>query len=95
MLYINVWITVKDPANVDAVRGMLTECGRLSRDEPGCVSYQAFHSKNEPTKFLLAEHWADEDAWKAHRTAKAYTEIYAPKVIPLVDRTPHPSDLLE
>ena len=29
-----------------------------------------------------------------HRRAKGYTEIYAPRVIPLVDRQPHPSTLL-
>lgn len=33
--------------------------------------------------------------WERHRTAKAFSEIYAPKVLPLVDRTPHISTLVE
>jgi quinol monooxygenase YgiN len=90
-----VWLTVKDPANVETVRGLLAECGRLSRTEPGCVRYECYHSTSDPTKFLLAERWADKTAWEAHRTARAYIEVYAPKVIPLVDRQPHPSTLVE
>ena len=34
-------------------------------------------------------------AGDVHRTAKAYTQIYQPKVLPKVTRVPHPSDLIE
>ena len=36
MLYLNHWLTVKDPATVDQVRSLLAEAARLSRQEPGC-----------------------------------------------------------
>ena len=33
--------------------------------------------------------------WETHRMAKAVQEIYIPKVLPLVDREPHVSTLIE
>jgi len=49
----------------------------------------------EPRRFTLVEHWADQAAVDAHRLAEAYTTIYKPQVMPLVDREGHPSTLLE
>ncbi|MEZ6065954.1 MAG: putative quinol monooxygenase [Planctomycetaceae bacterium] len=95
MFCINVLLTVKDPASIDRVRDLLTECGRLSRAEPDCVSYQAFHSQSDPALFMLVERWESEEAWKLHREREAVQTIYLPQVIPLVDRVPHISTLLE
>ena len=95
MFHINVWLTVKDPANVATVRGLIPELVRLSRSEPGCVRYDVFHSEADPRKFLLAECWAQKSDWETHRSARSFTEIYSPKVIPLVDREPHISTLIE
>ncbi len=95
MFCINVILTVKDEANIDKVRELLTECGRLSRAEPGCVAYEGCHSQSDRKVFMLCERWASEEAWKAHRNERAYQEIYFPQVIPLVERVPHISDLLE
>jgi quinol monooxygenase YgiN len=95
MFCINVLLTVKDAADVAKVRELLTECGRRSREEPGCVSYSAFHSQADPKLFMLIERWESQQAWEEHRTRKAVTEIYLPQVIPLVDRVPHISTLLE
>ena len=94
MIYLNVWLTVKDPAHIDSVKQCLTELTHLSRAEPWCLRYEVYHSENDPAKFLLVERWATKTDWEAHRTAKGYTEIYAPKVIPVVDRQPHVSALL-
>jgi quinol monooxygenase YgiN len=94
MVYLNVWLTVKEAANVEHVRQCLTELTHLSRAEPGCLRYEVYHSENDPTKFLLVERWATKADWEAHRTAPGYTEIYAPKVIPHVDRQPHVCGLL-
>jgi quinol monooxygenase YgiN len=41
------------------------------------------------------EHWADQAAIDQHRLAEAYTTIYKPQVMPLVDREGHPSTMLE
>jgi quinol monooxygenase YgiN len=95
MFCINVLLTVKDAANTDTVRDLLTQCGRLSRQEPDCISYVAFQSQADPKLFMLIERWESEAAWQAHKTREAVTTIYLPKVIPLVDRVPHISTLLE
>ena len=95
MIYLNVVLNVKDPANIDRVRGLLQHMAIASRAEPGCERFEIYHSDHEPSTFLLVERWASQAALDQHRLAKAFTEHYAPLVIPLVDRSPHPSTLLE
>lgn len=95
MFCINVLLTVKNAADVPRVRELLAQCGRLSRQEPGCVSYDAFHSQADAKLFMLVERWESQQSWEEHRTRQAFTEIYVPQVIPLVDRVPHISTLLE
>lgn len=95
MFAINVVLKVKSADDVQKVRGLLAECGRLSRMEPGCLHYEANHATNEPQVFMLIERWSSKETWEAHRTAEAYTTIYAPQVIPLVDRTPYFMEIVE
>ncbi|MFN0055090.1 MAG: putative quinol monooxygenase [Planctomycetales bacterium] len=95
MFCINVWLTVKDPAHVDTVRELLAEAVKWTRVEPGCLRFEVYHSEADPRRFLLVERWAQKSDWETHRQAKAFSEIYAPKVLPLVDREPHISVLIE
>jgi quinol monooxygenase YgiN len=94
MLYLNIWLTVKDPAQTAQIRDLLAEQARLSRQEPGCLRFEVYHSNNDPTRFLLHERWESQEALDKHRTATAYTTIYQPQVLPLVNREPHPSTLV-
>lgn len=94
MIYLNIWLTVKDAARVDEVRGLLTQQATLSRQEPGCSRFEVFQSNNDPQRFLLHERWETQGALDVHRTATAYTTVYQPRVLPLVDREPHPSTLV-
>jgi quinol monooxygenase YgiN len=94
MFYLNVVLTVKDRADVDTVRNLLIEAGKHSRQEPGCARFEVYHSTADDTKFLLNEHWESQDAIDGHRKGHAYTQIYQPKVLPLVTREGHPSNLL-
>ena len=95
MFHINVWLTVKESENTDKIRELLGEACRLSRAEPGCLRFEVFHSQADPQKFLLCERWESEQAWQDHRNERAFTEIYQPQILPLVDREPHISDLVE
>lgn len=95
MFHINVWLTVKDPENISKIGDLLAQACRLSRSEIGCVRFEVFHSQADPQKFLLCERWESEQAWKDHRNERAFSEIYQPQVLPLVDRDPHISDLVE
>ena len=95
MLCSNIILTVKHKSDVDQVRELLAEQGRLSRAEPGCLRFEVYHSQNDTRVFILVERWESQEALDVHRTARAYTEIYQPKVLPKADRVPHPSDLIE
>ncbi len=94
MLYINVLLRVKDSADIQKVGELLTAHGRLSRAEPGCVRFDVYHSQSDPAVYILCESWDTQASLDLHRLATGYLTIYKPQVIPLVDRTPHPCDLL-
>ena len=95
MITMNILLTVKVEADVQRVRTLLTEAMRKSRQEPGCERFDVYHSQADPCRFTLVEHWASQEALDAHRQAEAYTTIYKPRVMPLVDREGHPVTLLE
>ncbi len=95
MICSNILLTVKSESDIDEIRDLLAEQGRLSRAEPGCLRFEVYHSQNDPRMFILVERWASQEALDVHRTAKAYTEIYQPKVLPKADRVPHVSTLIE
>ena len=95
MLYLNVWLTVKEKNQVPTVKSLLAEGAKLSRQEPGCVRFEVYHSTADESKFLLSERWESPAALDVHRTAQAYTTIYQPKVLPLVTRDGHPCTLVE
>ncbi|WP_437229751.1 putative quinol monooxygenase [Planctomicrobium sp. SH661] len=95
MFATNVILTVKNEADIEKVGELLRRCGQLSRTEPGCNVYEVCHSQSDPRVYMLIERWETKASWEVHRTAEAYLTIYQPQVIPLVDRVPHISDLLE
>jgi quinol monooxygenase YgiN len=94
MFAINVLLTVKNESDVEHVAALLREAARLSRQEPGCLTFEACHSQNDPSVFVLVERWESKESWEVHKTARAFTEIYQPQVLPLVERVPHFCDLL-
>ena len=95
MICLNVLLLAKDAADVPTIRDHLARAMRLSRAEPGCLRFDVYHSSAEPRRFVLVEHWASQEALDSHRLAEAYTTIYKPLVMPLIDREGHPATLLE
>jgi quinol monooxygenase YgiN len=67
MIYLNVVLTVKEAQDVEKVRGLLAEQGRLSLQEPGCRRFEVYHSQNDNRVFLLCEHWDSEADLARHR----------------------------
>lgn len=94
MFCLNVVLTLKNAADAEEIEGLLTEACRLSREEPGCLRFDVYHSEADPATFVLVEHWASEQAWQDHREEKAFREIYEPQVLPRVERVPHRVKLL-
>ncbi|MCX7403214.1 MAG: putative quinol monooxygenase [Planctomycetia bacterium] len=95
MICLTILLLAKNAADVPAVREHISQAMRKSRKEPGCLRFDVYHSTAEARRFVLVEHWASQEAIDAHRTAEAYTTIYKPLVMPLVDREGHPATLLE
>jgi len=95
MICLTVLLTAKEAGDVPRIRELLTQAMRKSRLEPGCLRFDVYHSSAEPRRFTLVEHWASQDALDAHRLAEAYTQIYKPHVMPVVDREGHPGTLLD
>ncbi len=94
MIDLTVVLTAKDLASVSELRSLLALQVQLSRAEPGCIRFEAFESNSVPGTFILIERWESQAALDEHRTAKGFTTIYAPKVLPLVDRVPHVCSVL-
>ena len=94
MIYNNVLLKVNEESNIDEVRTLLAEQARLSSDEPGCVRFEVYQSQSDVQQFFLIEQWETQADLDKHRQAQAFTELYIPKVIPLISRAPHPSDLI-
>jgi quinol monooxygenase YgiN len=95
MICLNVILTAKNESDIEDIRSLLAQQGTLSRQEPGCLRFEVYHSNTDPKVFILNERWESQQALDVHRTAKAYTEIYQPKVLPKVDRVPHPATLVD
>jgi quinol monooxygenase YgiN len=95
MICANILVSLDDDKDVDEIRDLLREQGRLSRAEPGCLRYEVYQSQADRKVFLIIERWESQQALDLHRTAKAYTEIYKPKVLPRATRVAHPSDLID
>jgi quinol monooxygenase YgiN len=89
MVSIHVTLTVRNQSDVTTVRELLAEHARRSRAEPGCLKFEAYQSNLDPHAFFLVEAWESREALDVHRQAEAFTTIYGPKVIPLVDRAAH------
>ena len=89
MIDITVILSAKDISRVADLRTLLAMQVNLSRQEPGCVRFEAFESQTLSGTFILVERWESQTALDIHRTAKGFTTIYAPQVLPLVDRVAH------
>ena len=89
MVFNNVLLSAKDPQRITEISGLLRQQASLSSVEPGCERFDVFQSEAEPELFLLIEVWASEGHLAQHRKAQAFTQLYQPKVLPLVHREPH------
>jgi quinol monooxygenase YgiN len=89
-----VVVTVTDPSEVGAVAEAFATMRPMCLAEPGCVSWDAYHSEADPQRFVLVERWESENAWQAHGEQASIQEVYLPVVLPRVSREVHPSTRL-
>ena len=94
MFHINVCLKVKLTEDIAEIRELLGRCQALSRQEEGCERFEVYQSQAEEDRFFLCEHWTDREAWEAHKEREAFSQLYAPLVMPRVEHEPHISSLL-
>ena len=89
-------LTVKDlRQDVEKVPRPVERAGAIVASGAGLPAFpKVYHSQSDSRVFILSEHWASQADLDRHREATAYMTIYKPQVIPLVDRVPHPSELV-
>ncbi len=90
MIYLNVVLTVNEPGDTETVATLLGQQAAMSLKEPGCARFEAYRSALEPDVFFLVEQWLTQAHLDGHRQGQAFTEIYQPRVLPLVTRQAHP-----
>lgn len=94
MIDLTVVLSAKDVASVSELRILLAKHVNLSRQELGCLRFEALESQSVPGTFFLFERWESQASLDVHRAAEAITTVYRPKVLPLVERVVHVCDVL-
>lgn len=80
--------TARD-SEVPRVEAALKNMLEPSRAEPGNIDYQVFRDPKDPAVFVLAERYADEAAFEAHRSSAHFQKWVIGEVMPcLTERVP-------
>jgi quinol monooxygenase YgiN len=56
------------------------------QQEPGCISFIANRSKDDPNEFLLYEQYVDEAAFAAHQQTAHFKELVLGRALDLLDQ---------
>jgi quinol monooxygenase YgiN len=67
-LNVNGFLIASSPAEADRLQPFLDEHIRLTRAEPGCLSFDAPRDTDDPSRFRLREAFRDRAAFEAHQT---------------------------
>ena len=52
----------------EEARALMSEVAAASNEEEGCISYVIHTDKNDPTRIVVVEHWASQEALDHHFT---------------------------
>jgi quinol monooxygenase YgiN len=74
MIRLNVPVTTT-AENLPVVVEGLNALAAASRAEEGCVGYEIYQSTVEPTRLMIVETWASDEALTAHQATEHYTTI--------------------
>ncbi|KFI30376.1 antibiotic biosynthesis monooxygenase [Haematobacter massiliensis] len=61
------WLLCATMADADLAAALLEEHTRLSRAEPGCLSFEVVRSMSDPMRFAVREAFVDRAAFIAHQ----------------------------
>jgi quinol monooxygenase YgiN len=77
------------PGQEGAVAEALRDVVAPTREEPGCLSIDAFRSTRDQGLFYIHSRWSDEEAFDRH-TNLPHTVRFVERIEPLID---HPFDI--
>jgi quinol monooxygenase YgiN len=65
------------PGSEDKVADVLTELVAATRTESGCLAYELFRSKADPTVFVMIETWQSQEDLDAHQKTPHLQKAFA------------------
>jgi len=66
----------------ETIRRVIEKMTPLSRQEPGCLFYQAQHSTDDPRLFFLYEQYRDAAGYEAHMVTPHFEQYVKGEAIP-------------
>jgi quinol monooxygenase YgiN len=76
------------PGEEKEVEQVLQQLASASRAEPGCITYSAHRSVDDPTQYLIYERYTDEAAFQRHIESDHFQALVLADAIPrLASRT--------
>lgn len=72
------------PEHVDLVRTVLSGHAATSEQEPGCLTFRAHQNRDDPTRFVLYEAYATQEAFDEHRRSQQFKDNIESLVAPLL-----------
>ena len=73
------------PGEEEKVKEILERMAPLSRQEPGCLFYQAHRSQEDPRVFFLYEQYVDEAGYQAHMATPHFERYIKGEAIPRLE----------
>ena len=95
MFHLIVTLTARSNVAIPTIEAAIERMRPLCLDEPGCVSWEGYHSTVDPRVFTLVEAWADEQSWEEHGNGEAIQSLYVPEIVPNAERAVHPGRRVE
>ena len=71
-----------NPETQEEIAEILRTMRELSRQEPGCLSYEVFRSPEDTQEFMLVEVYTDQDAVTAHGQTDYFKSYVLDRAIP-------------
>jgi quinol monooxygenase YgiN len=68
----------------DVVAATLAKHTAATRQEPGCVQFITYRSREDPDRFILYEQYVDDDSLEAHRQTPHFQRYVQEAIIPLL-----------
>jgi len=75
VFHLIVTLTARTAEEIPMIKAAVEQMRPMCLDEPGCVSWDAYHSTADPRVFTLVEAWEDEQSWDEHGEVEAIQTI--------------------